>query len=210
MREAALTRRGPYQKGIRRRQEIVDCAAHVFGRFGYSSGSLRQIAHEIGVTPAALTRYFESKEDLLLAVLDYWDLQTDQRFPPSLSGLDFFRQTAASIRYHTTHPGLIELFLTVTTEATNPDHPARKWAVRRYARIIRVAVDHLHVAATSGQITPMTDHEMETEARALYATMDGLQLQWLLDNSTDLVAAYDHYLDLTIARWRSRPSRQYG
>ena len=52
--------RGPYQKGIRRRREIVDAASRIFARYGYGGGSLRQIADDVGVTPAALARHFET------------------------------------------------------------------------------------------------------------------------------------------------------
>ena len=53
-----------------RREQIVRAATVVLGRQGYADASLKQIAREAGVAPGLLHYYFESKEDLLLEVVD--------------------------------------------------------------------------------------------------------------------------------------------
>ncbi len=68
--------RGPYRTGIKRRREIVDAASRIFARYGYAGGSLRQIAGDVGVTPAALARHFDNKYGLLQAVLTHWEKRT--------------------------------------------------------------------------------------------------------------------------------------
>lgn len=60
--------RGTYAKGVARRQEILDRAIEVFAQRGGSRTSLRAIAQEVGVTHAALTHYFGSLDELLVAV----------------------------------------------------------------------------------------------------------------------------------------------
>ena len=60
--------RGSYAKGIARRQEILDRAIEVFAERGSKRTSLRAIASEVGVTHAALTHYFGSLDELLVAV----------------------------------------------------------------------------------------------------------------------------------------------
>ena len=52
-----------------RRAEIVEAAARVLGERGYGSTSVKDIAAAAGVTPALIYHYFDSKEDLLLAVM---------------------------------------------------------------------------------------------------------------------------------------------
>ncbi|HTW11492.1 MAG TPA: TetR/AcrR family transcriptional regulator, partial [Solirubrobacteraceae bacterium] len=42
-------RRGPYRKTAGRQQEILDAALTVFGRSGYRSGSIREIAETVGI-----------------------------------------------------------------------------------------------------------------------------------------------------------------
>jgi AcrR family transcriptional regulator len=52
-----------------RRAQIIDAAAEVIGRQGYAHTSLKDIAIAAGVTPALIYHYFDSKEDLLLALM---------------------------------------------------------------------------------------------------------------------------------------------
>lgn len=50
------------------RQRILDVALDLFTDQGYDGTSLREIAEKLGITKAALYYYFESKEDILLAL----------------------------------------------------------------------------------------------------------------------------------------------
>ena len=60
-------------KGEDRRQRILGVAERLLARNGWRNTSLAQIAKEAGVTPAGLLHHFESKEQLLNAVLDARD-----------------------------------------------------------------------------------------------------------------------------------------
>jgi AcrR family transcriptional regulator len=196
--------RGPYRTGIRRRQQILDAATIVFGRRGYGTASLRMIADEVGVTPAALLRHFDSKEDLLLAVLDRFDEQSAalQVLTAHGSGLDYFDALALAMDRHREHPGLIELLLTMCTEASDSTHPAHAWVVRRYDRIVREASGALLHAAEAGDIAPLSEERAAHEARALFAIMDGLELQWIANPELDLGALFRPVYEYTLARWR--------
>ncbi len=191
--------RGPYQKGIRRRREIVDAASRIFARYGYG-GSLRQIANDVGVTPAALARHFGNKYGLLQAVLTHWEDDNDNHFDGA-HGLEYFRRLPSFMNYHTTEPGLIELLLTLATEATDPQHPARGWAVERYRRVVDVGISYLREAMELGQIGPMDDEQIEIESRGVFALMDGMQLQWLLDPSVPVVHMFEVQLNTILERW---------
>ena len=46
----------------------------------------------------------------------------------------------------------IELLLTLATEATNPQHPVRKWAVERYKRTVDLGVNFLREACAMGEV----------------------------------------------------------
>ena len=50
------------------RQRILDAALDLFIEQGFDGTSLRQIAEKLGVTKAALYYYFESKDDILMAL----------------------------------------------------------------------------------------------------------------------------------------------
>ena len=47
----------------------------------------------------------------------------------------------------------------------------------------------------------MTDEQIEIEARGVFALMDGMQLQWLLDPSLPVVAMFQAQLDMILERW---------
>jgi TetR/AcrR family transcriptional regulator, cholesterol catabolism regulator len=53
----------------RRQREIIDAAAEIFHRKGYSETSVQDIADAVGILKASLYYYISSKEDLLFQML---------------------------------------------------------------------------------------------------------------------------------------------
>jgi AcrR family transcriptional regulator len=202
---SAAAQRGPYQNGIRRRQEIVESASRVFASYGFTSGSLRRIADEVGVTPAALTRHFGNKEGLLSAVLAKWDRDAQLRNTPGIRGLDYFIGLRDTLAYNQANRGLIELFLTLSAESTNADHPARDFIQGRYRHVVATGIQHLREARDAGETIGLDDEAISTEVRSVFATMDGLQLQWLLNPGIDLIGSFSHALAGYLERWTGRP-----
>ncbi len=49
-----------------RRRSIIDAASRVFERKGIQAATMAEIAGEAGLTPGAIYRYFDSKDDLAL------------------------------------------------------------------------------------------------------------------------------------------------
>ena len=198
---APRVERGPYRKGVQRRQEIVRAAAQVFAERGFNGGSLRSIGERVGVSSASLVQYFGTKEGLLAAVLEEWARESRPAGADGLRGLAWMRSMREAMVYNATHRGLIELFLTLTAEATHPAHPARTFVQHRYATVVAEHVGHLQEAVADGEVSPMTPTEVEQEARLFVAAMDGMELQWLLDPRVDLLVLFDRFLDVTLARW---------
>ena len=106
------------------------------------------------------------------------------------------------MRYHEEHPGLIELYLTICGEASDPNHPARAWVAARYERILAIAMRQLGVARARGDVRQMTDEEMEREIRGFFGLMDGLELQWICNPKLGLAATFEPILATIIDRWR--------
>jgi multidrug efflux pump subunit AcrB len=52
------------------RQRVLDAALRCFGREGSHGASMQQICAEAGVSPGALYRYFRSKDDLIVALVE--------------------------------------------------------------------------------------------------------------------------------------------
>ena len=198
---ARPNRRGPYKTGLRRRSELIESAISVFAGAGYTGGSLRQIAARVGVTPAALRRHFGDKEGLLIAVLGRWDADHERTIGKGPGGLGRFEGTLDTIRKHAQAPGLIDMFLTVAAEGTQPGHPAHDYVHSRYDSLVKISIGDLREARDLGTVRAMDDPEVEAAVRGIWALMDGLQLQWLLDPEMDLVEIFGYWLQKTLADW---------
>ena len=57
-------------RGPERRAQLLSVARHVFGRSGFHSVSMDEVAKEAGVTKPILYDHFNSKEELYIALLD--------------------------------------------------------------------------------------------------------------------------------------------
>ena len=194
--------RGPYKKGVERRAQIVRSASEVFAALGYTGGSLRTIAARVGTSSATLIQLFGSKEGLLGAVLDDWTAQTADIFSSERDGLGYFEALRELMLFHLEHRGLLELFVTLSAEASNPEHPAREWVQHRYADTFDDWSGQLRIARDQGEIADLSEDQIDAETQCLMAIADGLELQWLLNPSVDLPARFNEYLDRAIERWR--------
>jgi AcrR family transcriptional regulator len=57
-------------KGERTRRKILDAAKRLFLMQGYAATSMRQIAQEVGITPAAIYIHFSGKEQVFSTLLE--------------------------------------------------------------------------------------------------------------------------------------------
>ena len=199
--------RGPYRNGRRTREQIISASMAAFSQRGYNGSSARQIAAVVGIAPAAITRHFESKDELLAAVLESWEKTTRAvQGDAAGDGLRHWEAQHQVMEYHVTNPGLLQLFIVLTAEATDADHPAREFMAPRYRRTASEFAEALMTAAARGDIYPISHTDAAWEARSMMAFMDGIEIQWLLDPQIDLVAEVDRYLSTTFTRLgRRRP-----
>lgn len=189
---AAQRKRGSYPKGQAKRQEIVDAALVVFGRSGYHSGSLREIAKRVELTPAGLMHHFGSKEELFTEVLR----QRDERVRTAAGEVSedtLLEQVRKVVAYNQTTRGLTSLYTVIAAEATDGTHPAHVYFAERYAERAASTTRVLEDAKRDGLVR--SNLNLEHAARLIAAVMDGLQQQWLLDESVDMVAAFEEFLD---------------
>jgi AcrR family transcriptional regulator len=56
-------------RGTARRRQVLEAALAVFGEKGYGAATMEDVAARVGLSKAALYEYFESKEDLFIAVV---------------------------------------------------------------------------------------------------------------------------------------------
>src|SRR6478752_4813998 len=63
-------RRGPYAKGIARREQILKEALVAYSESDSNGPSLRSIASRVGLSERGLLHYFASRDDLFVSILD--------------------------------------------------------------------------------------------------------------------------------------------
>ncbi|MCP2635195.1 TetR/AcrR family transcriptional regulator [Microbacterium sp. HD4P20] len=181
--------RGEYAKSAATRTAILDAALEVFAESGYRAGSLREVAERVGMSEAGLLHHFRSKSALLLAVLDHRDALARELVDFELpDGVEALRGLVALARHNALIPGVVELYCTLSAEATSPTHPAHAYFVNRYESVRASVTASFQRVADSGRLMPGVDPGRA--AVATIALMDGLQVQWLLDaESTDMAEA---------------------
>lgn len=151
-----------------------------FALSGYRASSLRDIAARAGLTHPGLLYHFPHKASLLSAVLEYRDeLGAKERPVRGELGLDALRSLVASARYNETQRGIVELYATLSAEATGPDHPAHEYFLNRYRSLLARVTDAYQLIASQGHLR--SGIKPATAAQQLVALLDGLQVQWLLD-----------------------------
>jgi AcrR family transcriptional regulator len=175
-----------YAKGRATRSQIIEKATALFGEVGYRSASLREIASRCGISHPGLLHHFASKELLLQAVLERRDrVDAEWLGLHESRGVETLARLVALVAHNAGQRGLVELFATLSAEATSPEHPAHGYFVERYRGAIAGIGEAFREAQADGALRDGVDPD--GAARELVALMDGLQVQWLLDPSaTDM------------------------
>ncbi len=175
-----------YAKGRAKRAEIIERATALFGEVGYRGSSLREIAARCGISHPGLLHHFATKEALLIAVLEHRDELDAAQFV-SAGGVAQLRRIVDLAAHNETRRGIVELYAVLSAEATAADHPAHEYFVRRYRRTVDGLTGAFAIARDQGSLLPGV--EPVAAAQELIALMDGLQLQWLLDDGRTPMAA---------------------
>lgn len=183
-----------------RRAEILRIAMETFATRGYQKASLAEIAARAGLTQAGLLHHFRSKAGLLTGVLDLRDAtdisELDGERP---HGLAFLRHLVETARRNARREGIVRLYAVLAAESVTEGHPAHDYFEGRYRGLRTLLIDALEEARGQGQVPE--DLDTGTTASIVIATMDGLQVQWLLDPaSVDMAAATETAIERLIGR----------
>jgi AcrR family transcriptional regulator len=181
--DPVIGRPGSYAKGVARRQEILDRAIEVFQERGADGTSLRRIAEAIGVSHAALLHYFDSREQLLVAVYEHAEAKRDHDSPASEPGAVESMVEAATQNVQV--PGLVELYTTLVASSleTGSEH-SKAFFTERFERVRGDVAARLRDEQAAGKVR--TDVDPDQIAAIIVAASDGLQIQWLLDPTIEL------------------------
>ena len=184
MTEPGAEARGPAQRGIERREAIIEAALEVFAARGYRSGALGEIAARVDVTPAGI-RDWDRRAGEALSTLD---------LTGRLEDLDLLIPLARAIE---SERGLAALHTVLMAESFDPEGPAHGYFVAR-SRVVRFFFENLlSEAQRAGEVRPEID--CAAKAGELVAYMEGAAMLWLLDDTLSLVDLYSSYIETFVA-----------
>ena len=179
------------------KEKIILAATKFFAEKGYRGATLADIAQAANLSEAGLIHHFPSKAHLLMAVLTERDRVDRDRFDPRKPGNqgDILSSFKNLVKYNETVPGLVQLFTTLVAESIYEQHPGHEFFIHRYQNTRKEALEGIHAGQTDGSIR--TDIPAEHLIIMIYAIMDGLQVQWLLEpGSINMSEIFSEFVSL--------------
>ena len=184
-----------------RRRQILDAARHVFSRKGFGATNVSDVAASAGVSQGTIYHYFDSKDDLFMAVFEEW-LATSAYQSYAQSSLT--ADTAADRLRAFAHAAAQMMadsagFLPVQMEFWS--HMLRNDAIRERFRLVFAGLrtflgQLIQAGIDSGEFRPADAESLAAIAVAVY---DGLILQRLADpDSVDWQRASDTLVEITL------------
>lgn len=188
---------------VQRRAEILDAAEELFADQGYRGVSMSAVARAAGISQTGLVHYFATKDDLLAAVLDRRDEQdTAQLLTTPEQGWRFVETLVGVVRQNEERETLVRLYTALSGEAVTPDHPATRWLRRHHHDVRENITAAVEQAVADGEL--VAEAPADHISRLLVAAMDGLQVQWLVDESSPSMAEdFRQLVDALHAQWRA-------
>jgi len=169
----------PRPATAQKRQRILEAAMAIFGAKGYNNGSLLEIGEQAGMSHAGVVHHFGSKDQLLIAMLEYRDdadvAALEGKHMPS--GHALFEHLVHTVELNQERPGVVQAYTVLSADSVTDGHPAQDFFRERFRGLRDMLVGALRDAAPAD----VDDARLSDAASAIIATMDGLQVQWLLD-----------------------------
>lgn len=181
-----MAARGPYAKGRAKRAEILDAAIEVIARDGYSGATVRQLGEAVGLSQNGLLHYFGSKDALFTRILEHHDERSAAVIDPEHTdfAVDLVDRILDATDLETASPGMAQLTLRLSGEATEPSHIAHEFFRLRYEAIRAIVRDAVKRLQETDRMTKEADPD--AIATLVYASWDGLRTQWMYDPAVDI------------------------
>jgi AcrR family transcriptional regulator len=163
------------------REKIIQAAIEFFAQQGFHGAKMADIAKAANLTGPGLLHHFPSKTHLLMEVLKERERIDSERMRATLQkdGSHFLEAVIELVEHNETVTGLVQLFNLLVAESISPDHPAHEFFTQRYQRERERMIQGIEQAQQAGEVR--SDIPAETLVVLIFAMMDGLQVQWLLE-----------------------------
>jgi AcrR family transcriptional regulator len=177
-----------FAKGEERRQRILQVAQRLLARNGWRGTTLGQIAKEAGVSPAGLLHHFESKDQLLHAVLDARDAYDLAHADPAG---DLLEQLAKVVERFHRAPELIGTFAVLLIENLEPAAPLHERLLDRHRGAVEIVAEAIRRGQRAGRYR--ADVDPVVKAVEITAFLNGMETSWLLDPSIPVDEVFTEY-----------------
>jgi TetR/AcrR family fatty acid metabolism transcriptional regulator len=168
---------------VAKRAEIVRHAADVFARHGYHATKMQDIATKADIGKGTIYEYFQTKEELFLAIYDSWMTEYEQTIrnriaaaQDPMSMVDAIRESA--VEFYESRAEQAPLLLEFWAHALRTDNPAFLDRVRRLRSYLRdlgtMLTRDLTASGWFNEIDAAAFAELET------GISDGIFLAWLM------------------------------
>ena len=187
-----------------KKEQIIEAAARVFARSGYSNAVIADIALQANIGKGTVYEYFKSKEDLFFAVFEWFQKKTEKAATVGISSLG----GGAADRLKALNDSLMgmwneikDVFVLVmefwaassSTQMRQRFKGAFKQLYDDYRHIVSALIQE---GINSGEFR--SDVKPEPVAAALVGTWDALFLQAWFDDSFDPAATAKDFLDTVL------------
>lgn len=167
-----------------RRMQILDAAARCFARKGYEATTVQEILQEGDLSAGAVYNYFQSKEEIYLALAARDVLRDPERIETALRGeRSAWGKLERLLRLHMpvgfqdpAEQEHVQLYLLQFLPSTLTNTRMKEQLQERAQRVHRLLVSILQEGVASGEFRPL---DAEAVAALVVAASDGLRLHAL-------------------------------
>ncbi|MGW0246215.1 TetR/AcrR family transcriptional regulator [Nocardia goodfellowii] len=176
-------------KGEDRKLRILAAAQEQLVRKGWRNTSLAQVAKQAGVSQAGLLHHFESKDQLLHAVLEARDLDDELAVD---RGGDILVELGRIAERFERAPDLVGIFAVLLIENLEPTAPLHDRLLMRYRYAIDTVADGIRRGQHAGRFR--SDLDPTVKAVEIVAFLNGMETSWLLDPSIPVPSVFSEYV----------------
>jgi AcrR family transcriptional regulator len=172
--------RGSYAKTKERRRDIAEATLAVVIEKGHRAVVTAEVARRTGLSEPGVLYHYPSKDELLIAALQYFDDVQLSALPNGESVQQAPARAAAGVR----RTNILRLHTAMAGEASDPAHPAHEYFKERSRRSNKLMADSIRQLQAEGVVDASID--AERASRVIHAVWEGLQIQWLAEPSFDM------------------------
>jgi len=197
-----------------KKQLIIEAAAEVFARKGFSGTVMADIASRAGIGKGTIYEYFSSKDDLFFSVFEWVAEQSASAARVGISALTgsvshrLIRMNDSIMNYFKEMEDFFSLVMEFWSASASSQMRDRfKEAFRNsYQGLRQIVASLVRDGINYGEFRP--DVDPEAIAAALVGTWDALLLQGWFDESFDPPRTAGKYLPVLLKGMRAEPGNQ--